>query len=423
MSRSRLSAVVLDLLFVSFGFVLAQLGAWFFTADVFVWELDFILLKLLEEAPQLALMIVTFTASMRLMDGPPSLILFIERLLVGCGTTLTVQALASVFVANSSSLELTLGGGFLAAVLSGGSRHWVQPERQHLLLIGFDQQLVEAISSTHAGILGMLNRRPPGMGVTGLPYLGDPENLASIAKTVKPSQVVVCDTSWLQRIPLQQLLQLRLSGTQFSTAQALYENTLQRVPLEHVRPADFLYQQDWTAKHYSVAAQAIYSNLLGLSLFVLMLPVLILMSLLVFLFGGPGPVFERKQCYGYQAIPFTLLRFRTVRTNDRSRRTWIGKLIVALRLARLPHLINVVRGEMSIFGPRPVRLEFASSLAAMIPFYMHRFTVKPGMFGWAGIHHQGHHLELVDLEYDFYYIKMLSLPMDIAILLRSALRL
>jgi lipopolysaccharide/colanic/teichoic acid biosynthesis glycosyltransferase len=100
-------------------------------------------------------------------------------------------------------------------------------------------------------------------------------------------------------------------------------------------------------------------------------------------------------------------------------------LIARLRLTCLPQLINVFRGEMTLFGPRPVRSVFAERLHRLIPAYVHRFTVKPGIFGWAQAHFAetgGVPEEALSLEYDFYYIRQESPSLDLDILLRSVFR-
>jgi lipopolysaccharide/colanic/teichoic acid biosynthesis glycosyltransferase len=96
-----------------------------------------------------------------------------------------------------------------------------------------------------------------------------------------------------------------------------------------------------------------------------------------------------------------------------------------LRLTNLPRLINVVRGEMALFGPRPVRSVFADRLCELMPAYVFRFTVKPGIFGWSQAHFAetgGVPEEGLSLEYDFYYIRQESPSLDLDILLRTLLR-
>jgi lipopolysaccharide/colanic/teichoic acid biosynthesis glycosyltransferase len=109
-------------------------------------------------------------------------------------------------------------------------------------------------------------------------------------------------------------------------------------------------------------------------------------------------------------------------TRDDPRVTPIGRWLRRLRLDELPQLLNVVRGEMSIVGPRPERPEFVRTLSEQIPFYRQRHCVRPGVTGWAQINYKyGETLEdtIVKLEYDLYYIKNLSPSLDAYILFHT----
>ena len=105
--------------------------------------------------------------------------------------------------------------------------------------------------------------------------------------------------------------------------------------------------------------------------------------------------------------------------------TRLGRAITRLHLANLPQLINVVRGEMALVGPQAVRQDFAHFLTGLMPFYSHRFSVKPGIMGWAQLHLTSHGLpsdECLQAEYDLYYIKQGSPWLDGQILLDSLSR-
>ena len=108
--------------------------------------------------------------------------------------------------------------------------------------------------------------------------------------------------------------------------------------------------------------------------------------------------------------------------ND-SRITRAGRILRLIRLDELPQLINIIRGEMSFFGPRPEREFFVEKLIPQIPYYSLRFFVKPGLTGWAQVNYKyGSSTEdaLEKLRYDLYYIKNMSLFLDIRILLKTA---
>jgi len=141
--------------------------------------------------------------------------------------------------------------------------------------------------------------------------------------------------------------------------------------------------------------------------------------LAILLCAGPGPVLESVECSGFQRIPFRLLRFRTLRGDGSGQWSGVGKMITRLHLANLPRLINIVRGEIALFGPRPVRREFAERLAQIMPFYAMRFFVKPGIFGCAPASAAAPMSELREIEYDLYYVKQASPLFDVEILMRA----
>jgi len=150
--------------------------------------------------------------------------------------------------------------------------------------------------------------------------------------------------------------------------------------------------------------------------------VIAVLSLVSGIAAGRGPILDRAECAGFQAIPFHRLRFRT-RHALHGRLTWIGKIIEWLRLTGLPQVINIVRGEMAMFGPAPVRKEFADALVTRIPLYARRFSTRPGLLGWAQVHMpRGVPEATLQLEYDLYYIKECSPSLDFEILLRALLR-
>jgi len=161
--------------------------------------------------------------------------------------------------------------------------------------------------------------------------------------------------------------------------------------------------------------QPAYSLVLAAIAFVLLLPLLLLIALLVKI-TSRGPVLLRERRAGFSGASFDLYRFRCASP--------IGRLLRRLRLDGLPQLVNVLRGEMSLVGPRPVPPEFAARLAELIPFYNQRHLVRPGLTGWAQVNAGALGFgpdALAVLEYDLHYIRNLSPAFDLLILL-SAVR-
>jgi len=151
--------------------------------------------------------------------------------------------------------------------------------------------------------------------------------------------------------------------------------------------------------------------------------------------GWRAPVFYRQERVGFAGRTFELLKFRSMRVDAESggraqwacrndpRVTRVGSIIRKLRIDELPQIINVLRGEMGFVGPRPERPQFVEQLAQLIPYYVERHSVKPGITGWAQLCYQYGSSEqdaLEKLQYDLYYIKNNSLLFDLAILLQTA---
>jgi exopolysaccharide biosynthesis polyprenyl glycosylphosphotransferase len=169
---------------------------------------------------------------------------------------------------------------------------------------------------------------------------------------------------------------------------------------------------------------------------ILSLPVMLVTALAIKLEDGlRAPVFYRQERVGYMGHTFNLLKFRSMRVdaevagearwaeqND-PRVTTVGVVTRKLRIDELPQVLNVLRGHMSLVGPRPERPKFVAELASKIPYYVERHWVKPGITGWAQLCYPYGSSEkdaLEKLQYDLYYIKNNSLIFDLSILVQTA---
>ena len=174
--------------------------------------------------------------------------------------------------------------------------------------------------------------------------------------------------------------------------------------------------------------------LLGSLALLLTLPLFALIAVAIRL-DSPGPIFFGQERLGRLRAPFPCLKFRTMRQDaeqgtgpvwalpDDPRITRVGRFLRRSRLDELPQLINVVRGEMSMVGARPIRRHFADQLAAQVPFYDVRFVHKPGLTGWAQIKHSYSSTFAEQIEkfyYDYYYIRNFSIWLDLHIMVLTA---
>lgn len=221
--------------------------------------------------------------------------------------------------------------------------------------------------------------------------------------------------------------------------QFLAECSLRHIPVYHSGriiemvsgrvKIDHMYENDLgsllPSKSYQFTKRLLDTILVVISL-PLVLPVMLLTGLLIIIESRGGAFFLQERI-GQGGVPFTMYKFRSMYTgtatdkttgDSDNRITRIGKFIRKTRIDELPQFYNVLRGEMSLIGPRAEFHKFAEEYEREIPFYSYRHIVKPGISGWAQVV-QGYNFGVDDtkikLEYDFYYIKNFSFSLDLLI--------
>lgn len=343
----------------------------------------------------------------------------IENSLYACGLALLAQfAMAYAFEAPPIPLEITIFG-VLASAVGIASARAVLPradERRHgVLIAGFSQlaqQLAPALGEPVVGVLESSRDRVP----EGLPYLGDLGALAVAVEAACPARVIVSDPHWRRRISPELLLELRRQRVEVEDAPAACERVFRRVAWQQLPAIGLLFSASANASRAAMAWQSVYTNLLGLLLLLAFVPLLIAVAIESALFSRGGPALESIECTGFGEAPFHMLRFGAPGRGFAPLR----RLIARLRLRNLPRIINVLRGEMVLFGPPPVRRVFAERLSRLIPVYPQRFTVKPGIFGWSQTNMRNSPTdEALRLQYDLYYIKRNSPELELEIVARA----
>jgi exopolysaccharide biosynthesis polyprenyl glycosylphosphotransferase len=213
-----------------------------------------------------------------------------------------------------------------------------------------------------------------------------------------------------------------------------YEHAFGRVPLEHVSPVWFMSMLHLYRRPYPRVVKRLLDVFLAGGALLLCPPILALTALAV-RSSGPGPILYRQTRVGEGGRLFEILKFRTMvqdaeqpgrpiwATRDDERVTTIGRFLRKTRLDELPQLWNVLRGDMSVVGPRPERPEFLSVLEDAVPHWTRRHLVKPGITGWAQVR-VGYTSDTVTaldkLSHDLYYLKYRSLLLDVAIAAKTA---
>src|SRR5262249_33518893 len=158
----------------------------------------------------------------------------------------------------------------------------------------------------------------------------------------------------------------------------------------------------------------LWNGLLAIAGGIVGLPVILLTALALRILE-PGPVFSRRTLAGLNGKAFRAYQFES------QGKTWISHLVRRFGLHKLPLFLNVLKGEMAIVGPQAECPLYVDALAEYIPYYRERYTVRPGMTGWAQTHLPSDGVEdtMAKLEYDLYYIKNMSLSLDTLILLHT----
>lgn len=269
----------------------------------------------------------------------------------------------------------------------------------------------------------------------GLPASEKPLTLMAVVEQLQVNEIAVAFQGTLTEELVAALLTCQSQGVQVTWLPDFYERLARRVPVQHVDPA-------WAL--YAVQGQRIFQRLqlaikrvCDLLLVWLALPCLLLLFPLLALairLDSPGPIFYRQMRSGRGGKPFAIYKFRTMSvdaekdgrprwaTENDPRITRVGRFLRKTRLDELPQIFNVLKGEMSMVGPRPERPEFVVELQKSIPFYHVRLTVKPGITGWAQVHYDyGNSTEdaLHKLQYDFYYVRYWSLWLDLYIVFKT----
>jgi exopolysaccharide biosynthesis polyprenyl glycosylphosphotransferase len=216
-------------------------------------------------------------------------------------------------------------------------------------------------------------------------------------------------------------------------AHGFIEKVTGRIHLEHLSPSWLILSDGFRKSPFLYAVKRTLDILVALVALVLTLPVMFVVAIAIWLETG-GPVLFRQERSGLKGRSFRIMKFRSMchkaeeggpvwAATDDSRVTRVGRFIRKYRLDELPQIFNVLRGEMSLVGPRPERPHFCEILEKSIPFFELRHTVRPGITGWAQVKYQyGASVEesKTKLEYDFFYIKHMSMVLDLAILFETA---
>jgi sugar transferase (PEP-CTERM system associated) len=284
-------------------------------------------------------------------------------------------------------------------------------------------------------ICGFVDDKPDlvGVSIVNPKVLGLNSELQRIVADNRVERVVVELQDRRGRLPVDELLELKMRGVRVEEATTLYERVTGKIAIENLKPSWMLFSDGFEVSRSVVIGKQIVSFTVSLILLICFLPFFPLIALLIKL-DSPGPVFFCQERVGQDGRIFKLWKFRSMRKDAElktgpvwasaqdARVTRVGRYLRRLRLDEVPQLINVLKGDMSLVGPRPERPSFVEKLSSVIPFYYLRHAVKPGVTGWAQINY-GYGSSIEDsvekLQYDLFYIKNISCALDLLVILHT----
>jgi exopolysaccharide biosynthesis polyprenyl glycosylphosphotransferase len=284
-------------------------------------------------------------------------------------------------------------------------------------------------------ILGFVDSAPDAQDrlPAGYELLGKAEDLLEIVRQLTADAIVVALSEMREQGTMDALLECRVRGIEVMDWPSFYERYAGQLSLLALSSSWLAFSHGFVRGRMTCVAKRAL-DLVGASVGLLLAGPLMALIAFAISLDSKGPVFFAQQRVGLGGRLFTLLKFRSMQPDAErlcgpawaSRRdprvTRVGRILRRTHLDELPQLISVLQGDMSLVGPRPERPEFIPLLAAELPFYALRHSVKPGITGWAQIR-QGYAASIDDarakLECDIYYAKNLSLLFDLTILLRT----
>jgi exopolysaccharide biosynthesis polyprenyl glycosylphosphotransferase len=316
-------------------------------------------------------------------------------------------------------------------------------QRRRLIVVGAGKagqtlaELYRNIGTRSFNIIGFIDddKQKAGKVFHGIPVLGTTSHLLNLIDVYHVSDLIVAINGEIKGTAFQTILDAQEHGVDVTPMQNLYEEMTSRVPIHHLEP-DWIIRSFVDGLHvsgfYELSKRLldIIGALFGLLIFVMLCPFL---AFAVWVDTG-SPVFYTQDRLGKGGTRFKIYKFRSMRQdsdmegapfttmeND-PRVTRVGNFLRRSRLDELPQFWSVLRGEMSLVGPRAERPGLVKEYQKQIPFYRARLLVKPGLTGWAQINY-GYVASVtetvVKLEYDLYYIKHRTLAMDFSIILRT----
>jgi len=265
------------------------------------------------------------------------------------------------------------------------------------------------------------------------PWLGEGADLSDLLDQPKIDTVIVSSSMDCWNRYLQALIVARNRGVEIVDLATVCERFLNRIPCDQITELWLLWGLMGRSSLYVTRLKRLVDLTLAVVLLVVLSPLLLIAWIAIRL-TSPGPVLYRQERIGLHNRPFTVVKFRSMvdGAEDTSGPVWaaerdarvtpVGRWLRRWRLDELPQLWNVIRGDMSLVGPRPERSIFVNEFLTAVPMYNQRHGLRQGITGWGQIHYDyaaSREQTREKLEYDLFYVKNASFLLDLAILLRT----
>jgi sugar transferase (PEP-CTERM system associated) len=319
------------------------------------------------------------------------------------------------------------------------SKQTVPPN--NLLMIGNSplddeiQQYLNKMPFKHYKLVGNIYNYKENPGEIEINGILGGNGIHDIVKEKNVHTIVTSDNLAPSPLLRSELLSLKFAGVSIYNSPVFYKKLTGKIPMYYIKDSWFLFHnsEGLFGGMYKKNLKRTIDIFVAAALLILSVPLALICCLFVKL-TSRGPVLFKQERLGENQTPFTLMKFRTMVVDAEKecgpvwssecdpRVTKVGRVLRKTRMDEIPQLINVLKGDMSFVGPRPIRKHFADMLAGRIPYYRMRFLVKPGITGWAQVKYDyagSEEGQTEKLEYDLFYIQNQSLLFDLFIFLKT----
>lgn len=313
--------------------------------------------------------------------------------------------------------------------------------KQNVLIVGAGWagktilQEINRLQKSGLRTVGFIDDDPSKKGnlIDGYPILGDRYSINNVIRQNDVDLIIAAITHEKHADLIKALINCSWKGIDIIDMPAIYEQLTGKIPFKHINNMWMLHIAIGKPKLYSRLIKPVLEAIIALILFILLIPVMVVLAIVIKC-DSRGRIFYTQERVGKDGRKFTIMKFRTMVENAESltgavyaadndpRITKIGRFLRKWRLDEIPQLLNVIKGDMSLVGPRPEREVFIREFEEKIPFYTQRLLVRPGLTGWAQVKFPyASSIEQTEekLQYDLYYIKNMSFILDFVVFLKT----